>query len=117
MLRRFPSASTNSPSARQVSKFFNTAAFAQPADFTFGNLGPRIGGVRGPGMNNWNARLGKAFRVTERWRVDFRVSAFNLLNHPVFSAPNPNLGGSSFGRVFNQANLSRQMELAAKIVF
>jgi hypothetical protein len=101
----------------RLGRYFNTAAFAQPADFTFGNLGPRTGAVRSPGMNNWNARLGKEFQLTERARFAFRASAFNLLNHPVFGPPNTNLGGSSFGRVFNQANLSRQMEFAVKIVF
>jgi hypothetical protein len=101
----------------RLNRYFNTAAFSQPADFTFGDIGPRIGSVRSPGMNNWNVRLGKEFRLSERRRVAFRVSSFNLLNHPVFAAPNTNFGGSSFGRVFNQANLSRQMEIAAKLLF
>jgi hypothetical protein len=101
----------------RLNRYFNTAAFKQPGDFRFGSLGPRIGSLRSPGMNNWNVRLGKEFRLSERTRVAFRVSSFNLLNHPVFAAPNTNLGGSSFGRVFNQANLSRQVEIASKIVF
>jgi hypothetical protein len=35
----------------------------------------------------------------------------------VFSGPNTTFGDASFGRVFNQANLSRQTEFALKIVF
>jgi len=100
----------------RLGRYFNTAAFEQPADFTFGNLGPRTGAVRSPGMNNWNARVGREFHLSERAHLAFRISAFNLLNHPVFSPPNTNLGGSSFGRVFNQANLSRQLEISAKIL-
>ena len=101
----------------RLSQYFNTAAFAQPADFTYGNLGPRIGTVRSPGMNNVNVTLSKAFRITERATFDLRASSYNFLNHPVFSAPNTTFGDASFGRVFNQVNLSRQMEFAAKIVF
>ena len=101
----------------RLAKYFNTAAFAQPADFTFGNLGPRIGTVRSPGMNNVNVTLSKDFRITERVTFDLRASAYNFLNHPVFSGPNTTFGDASFGRVFNQVNLSRQMEFAAKIIF
>ncbi len=101
----------------RLSRYFNTAAFAQPADFTYGNLSPRIGTVRSPGMNNVNVTLSKEFRITERAKFDLRASAYNFLNHPVFSGPNTTFGDASFGRVFNQVNLSRQMEFAAKIVF
>jgi len=57
-------------------------------------------------MNNWNLRLAKDVRIGERVTMGLRGSSYNLLNHPVFAAPNTNYGGSSFGRVFNQANLS-----------
>ena len=97
--------------------YFNTAAFAQPREFTFGNLSPRIGTVRTPGMNNINVRLAKDFRLKDTLHLGLRASSFNLPNHPVFSGPNTSLGGSSFGRIFNQANLGRQTELALKIVF
>lgn len=101
----------------RLSQYFNTAAFAQPADFTYGNVGPMIGTVRSPGMNNMNVTLSKTFPIKERWRVEFRGSMYNFLNHPVFSAPNTTLGNADFGRVLNQANLGRQMEFMAKILF
>jgi len=101
----------------RLGRYFNTAAFAQPADFTFGTAGPRTGAVRSPGMNNVNLQLSKDFHITEKVMLGFRASWFNSMNHPVFAAPNLNYGGSSFGRVFNQANLSRQTGLAMKILF
>jgi len=100
-----------------LDRYFNTNAFSQPPDFTWGNLSPRIGTVRSPGMNNLNVTLSKTFAITERWKLDFRASSFNLLNHPVFSAPNTVFGDASFGRIFSQANLPRQTELAVKIFF
>jgi hypothetical protein len=112
-----PSAGIAGGITSRLARYFNTAAFAQPADFTFGNLGPRVGWVRSPGMNNVNLRLGREFRVKEKLVLSLRASSFNLFNHPVFSAPNTTVGSSNFGRVFNQANLSRQTELAAKVSF
>jgi hypothetical protein len=112
-----PTAGITGPIVKRLDRYFNTEAFSQPADFTWGNLSPRIGTVRSPGMNNVNLTLSKTFAVTEQLKVDFRASSFNLLNHPVFSAPNTTFGDASFGRIFNQANLSRQMEFALKIIF
>ncbi len=101
----------------RLGRYFNTAAFAQPADFTFGSAAARLDSVRNPGMNNINLTLSKDFAVTESVKVQFRASSYNLMNHPVFSGPNTTFGDASFGRVFNQANLSRQTEFALKIVF
>jgi hypothetical protein len=112
-----PTAGVTGSINSRLGRYFNTAAFAQPADFTFGSAGPRTGSVRSPGMNNWNLRVAKDFRVKEKVTVGFRASSFNLMNHPVFSAPNSNFGGASFGRIFNQANLSRQTELAIKLMY
>lgn len=112
-----PTEGISGPIVKRLDRYFNTNAFSQPPDFTWGNLSPRIGTVRSPGMNNVNLTLSKTFAVTERLKVDFRASSFNLLNHPVFSAPNTTFGDASFGRIFNQANLSRQTEFALKILF
>jgi hypothetical protein len=112
-----PSAGISGPIVKRLDRYFNTSAFAQPPDYTFGNLAPRIGKVRSPGMNNINVTLAKDFRITEKSKVEFRASSFNFLNHPVFSGPNTTFGDASFGKIFNQANQSRQMELAARIVF
>ncbi|MGH9659188.1 MAG: TonB-dependent receptor domain-containing protein, partial [Bryobacteraceae bacterium] len=103
--------------ASRLRNYFNKAAFAQPAPFTFGNLSSRVASVRSPGMNNVNLTLSKDFRVTERVKTQFRASSFNLANHPVFSGPNTTFGDANFGIVSGQANLSRQTEFALKIVF
>jgi hypothetical protein len=101
----------------RLDRFFNTAAFAQPANFTFGNTAARIGSVRSPGMDNWNLSLTKQFSITERFKLNLRASSFNLMNHPVFAAPNTQFGTGNFGRIFSQANTSRQTEPALKLLF
>jgi hypothetical protein len=102
----------------RIGAYFNTAAFAQPPDFTFGNVGQRVPWLRNPGMNNINLTLTKTFVVTERVKVNLRASSFNLANHPVFGSPNTTFGALGlFGRISSQANLSRQTELVLRVLF
>ena len=102
----------------RLGAYFNTAAFAQPPDFTFGNTGSRVGWLRNPGMNNINLTLTKQFIITERLKVNLRASSFNLMNHPVFGSPNTTFGAlGQFGRISGQANLSRQSELVLRLIF
>jgi hypothetical protein len=103
--------------ADRLNRYFNTAAFAQPANFTFGNAAARVSWVRGPGMNNWNLTVTKTFSVTERLKVNLRASSFNLMNHAVFSPPSTTFGTAQFGVISSQANISRQEEVVLKIVF
>ena len=66
--------------------FPGSPAFAQPADFTFGNCG--VGVLRGWPHHNWDMGLFKKARIDEdRW-LEFRVEFFNLFNTPQFASPN-----------------------------
>jgi hypothetical protein len=103
--------------SQRLDRYFNTSVFFRPADFTIGNLAPRVHTVRSPGMNNVNITLSKYFQIVEKVRTEFRASAFNAVNHPVFGSPNTTVGNASFGRISSQANLSRQIELGLRIVF
>jgi hypothetical protein len=58
----------------------------------FGNTGMNI--LRGPGIVNWDLGLFRRFDVTERWKVEFRMEAFNFTNTPHFS--NPGTGVNNF---------------------
>lgn len=101
----------------RLNRYFNPRAFAQPADFTFGNVGPRTGWLRNPGMNNFNLTLTKQFSVTERVKLNLRASSFNLMNHPVFGGPATTVGAGNFGQISSQANLSRQTEVVLRLLF
>jgi hypothetical protein len=75
-------------------------AYADPAkavaDYT-GPTGFNIGSrnnLRGPGYFNMDLSLGKAFAITEDWRLVFRTDAFNALNHPNFEPPDNGASGS-----------------------
>ena len=82
--------------------WFNPAAFATPANGTWGNLGRYIGS--GPNNYEIDGGLQKRFRLTERANLNFRASAFNLLNNPQWSNPSGNASSSRFGRITSVLN-------------
>jgi hypothetical protein len=82
--------------------WFNPAAFSTPAAGTWGNLGRYIG--RGPGNYEIDTGLQKRFRVTEKLGLNFRASAFNLLNHPQWGNPSGNASSANFGRITSVLN-------------
>lgn len=57
---------------------------------TYGTL-PR-NSFRGPGQTNLDLALAKTFAFGERWKAEFRVEAFNVLNHTEFINPGCSVG-------------------------
>jgi hypothetical protein len=81
-----------------IDMWFNTAAFARVTETTatFGNTGRNT--VRGPGQFNIDFSVIKLTRFG-RVETEFRIEAFNLLNHPQFAQPQGQLGNSAFGTI------------------
>jgi len=97
-----------------LNDWFNTGAFANPAQYTIGNAGRNI--LIGPGINDWDIILSKWFHIRERHRIQFRAEFFNAFNHPSFNNPGATLGVPSFG-VITSANPGRIIQLALKYNF
>ncbi|HXO30837.1 MAG TPA: TonB-dependent receptor [Candidatus Acidoferrales bacterium] len=67
---------------------FNTCAFATNTVVgSFGDAGRNI--IQGPGTQNWDISLFKAFPISETKRLEFRAEFFNAFNHydPEFDNP------------------------------
>ena len=99
------------------SLYFNPAAFVlQPAG-TLGNVGRNT--AIGPRFSTFDFSAHKEFRMpySENHLLQFRFEAFNLLNHPVWGAPNSNIRSSGFGTVTGTAVAMRQLQMALKYVF
>ncbi len=75
----------------------NPAAFVAPQGLTFGNAGRNS--LNNPSRWNIDTALQKNFRLFERAGVEFRVEAFNLLNHTQFRIYDPTLGNQAQNEV------------------
>jgi hypothetical protein len=96
-------------------RWFNTAAFAQPVPFTFGNVSRTMPNLRAHGTNNFDFSLQKYWRLgSEQTRLQFRTEFFNLFNRSAFYQPNTIFGDAGFGQVF-QAYPARSIQLGFKL--
>ena len=102
------------------------AAFALPLGATpagdhFGNLGRNV--FTGPSFVNTDLSLVKNTKITERFSLQFRTEAFDVLNHPNFGNPNLNAQSSSFGKITTTRfptgdfGSARQLQLSLKLQF
>ncbi len=94
--------------------WFDTAAFSIPAAGTFGSAGRNI--LTGPGYTIADLALVKRIRFGDGRNLEFRVEAFNIINHPNFDLPNSIADSAQFGRIFS-AGAARQIQLGFKLNF
>jgi hypothetical protein len=99
---------------RTPESWFDTAAFALQAPFTFGNA-PR-NSVTGPGFANVDFVLAKTWRIAGRSELEFRWETFNLFNRANFNLPNRIFGNPSFGRISSAKN-PREMQFGVRLSF
>jgi hypothetical protein len=95
--------------------WFNTAAFATPAAFTFGDVGRNT--VYGPGRQTLDLALQREFAVTENMKVQIRAEAFNALNHTNLGTPNRFVNTPQFGTITEAATPGREIQLGLRISF
>jgi hypothetical protein len=98
-----------------VDRWFDTSAFATPAQFTYGNSGRNI--LYGPGRVNFDFSLFKQFRVKEGLNLQFRTEFFNLFNTPQFDLPNAAIGASNAGTITGIVGTPRQIQFGLKLAF
>jgi hypothetical protein len=98
--------------------FSNPQVAVTPAPFTLGTGPPLLPNVRSPGAENGDLSLFKEIplkKMREGSRLEFRLEAFNALNHPQFGGPNASVNSGSFGVVGSQINSPREVQLGLKL--
>jgi Carboxypeptidase regulatory-like domain/TonB-dependent Receptor Plug Domain len=92
----------------------------------FGNVSRNSN--RAPGQVNFDASIAKDFHLYERLNFQFRIDAFNVINHTNFVYPSTSLtvtesgttasfaNSSSFGKI-TTTNPNRQMQASARFFF
>ena len=85
-------------SSPTVEMWFDLSCFSAPADTTgtFGDA--KRNSMRGPGQFNIDASFIKNTRIG-RFTTEFRVEAFNVLNHPQFGQPTNNINSGTAGQI------------------
>ncbi len=105
------------PTQQRLTRYFDTAAFAIPRQFTYGNNPPTSPDIRRPGLNNFDVSLFKTFRLMEKLSAQFRFESFNTFNRAQFGAPGTQNGTAAFGVITFQQNQPRKLQLAMKMIF
>jgi Carboxypeptidase regulatory-like domain len=100
--------------------YFNkTGVFCAPQAVSggtgYGSAG--LGGLRGPGQDNWDMSLAKRFKTYESQFVEVRTEFFNAFNHPQFGNPAANVALGSFGQIGATSVNPRLIQFALKYVF
>jgi len=99
---------------RSVNRWFDTDAFVLAPLYAFGSEETRT--LIMPGLANVDVNLKKAFRLTERVRLEYRAEFFNFFNHTNFSSPGGTLGIPQFG-IIASAGPARVGQMSLKLVF
>ena len=110
----------------EAGTWFDTSQFTAPTGVTIGNV--KRNQFRGPGGWTFDMSLFRTVPVGGSRRLELRVEAGNIFNHPVFANPDTGLQNSNFGKITNipggggtiNANASyveRQIRLGVRFTF
>jgi hypothetical protein len=103
------------PGTQTADQWFNPAAFAAPAAYTFGNAGRNT--VYGPGLQSLDLALAREFAITEKTRFQFRAEFFNTLNHTNLGTPDRFVNTPQFGTITEAATPGREIQFSARVSF
>jgi hypothetical protein len=98
-----------------IDQWFNTAAYSRAPNGTFGTAGRSE--IIGPGIENWDFSLSKEFHFAKSPYLEFRMEAFNFLNHPNWGDPTTGITSAAFGRISSTRTDMRQLQFGLKLVF
>ncbi|MBI4873471.1 MAG: TonB-dependent receptor [Acidobacteria bacterium] len=95
---------------------FEGRSAMQPASYQR-RIFPTQFGLREDGIRNWDVKILRKFRVTERLATIFSVDALNATNHTNFQGPNTDPTSRNFGRITTQRGVSRQIQFNLRMEF
>lgn len=100
---------------RTAAEWFNTAAFAPPPAYTFGNAGRNT--VEAPGMQLLDVAMTREFALFESLHLQVRAELFNSLNHTNYGTPNRFVNEPQFGTITMAMHPGREAQFSARLTF
>jgi hypothetical protein len=94
--------------------YVNPAAFAPPAPGQWGTAGRNS--ITGPSQFSLNASVTRTFLLSNRFSLDWRIDAANILNRVTYAGLNTIVGSSQFG-LPNRANAMRKVLSSLRVRF
>jgi hypothetical protein len=94
--------------------YVNPAAFAAPPLGQWGNAGRNS--ITGPSQFSLNTSVTRTFILSNRFSMDWRIDATNILNRVTYSSVNTTVGSSQFG-LPNRANAMRKVLSSLRVRF
>jgi hypothetical protein len=95
--------------------FFDRTAYASVREVRMGTSA--LGGLRGPGVVNFDLSVFRNFKASERFNIQFRAEAFNFANTPHFDNPNASVEATNFTYITSALYDQRVVRFALRVGF
>jgi hypothetical protein len=94
---------------------FTGQAFFNPLPGQVGNMQKLL--LSGPSVLSMDLQLAKSVKFTERFGAEYRLDAFNALNHTTFYIGDQNINSSTFGRITSTGIGARVIQMSLRVKF
>jgi hypothetical protein len=105
---------TGASTAPPAGAYLNPAAYAAPQPGQWGNAGRNS--ETGPAQFAFDMGVSRAFQISKRLTLDWRLDATNVLNRETYTGVNTIIGGPQFG-LPNLANTPRRLLSTMRLRF
>lgn len=98
-----------------IKQWFNKAAFAVPANYTFGDESRNY--LSSDSYKDLDFSVFRDFLLPRGVDLQFRTEAFNVTNTQVWGVPDGNYNDATFGQVSSTRSTPRQIQFSLKLLF
>lgn len=103
--------------AFDTSMFFSPIKDATKLAQNIRTFPSRLPGFRSQRLQLWDLSVIKYFNVTEGLKLQLRGEFLNAFNHPQFGDPQTDPTKTNFGKITDQTNLPRNIQIGLKLIF
>ncbi|HWB85796.1 MAG TPA: carboxypeptidase regulatory-like domain-containing protein [Bryobacteraceae bacterium] len=105
----------NNDPVQPIALYAASLGLSQPLLGNYGTLGRNVNRLNAAPSFDWSVL--KTTRVTEKASLELRAEFYNVFNHPVFQDVNRTITSPTFGQYTDTAWDSRNVQVAARLVF